>query len=300
MKAGGAEWTKSPAMMARVRADKRERLQWRYPPDLRAWREWNRTLATHYKGRVRYYEIWNEPDLGFFQGTAPEYLELLKAASEEIKAVDPTAIVMTGGFAGMDLRDHKADVLELTLDKGQPFFDRVAYHRHGPFARLQREVDGSLLPLMKKYGVTQPLYFNETAMGLSYDLEYGQAVELPKRLAFVWSRGATGYHYFNAWNREGEKSSARGYNMINPDFSPRPVYVAYNEMARALRGRDFDAQLPIGDGRWALAFRGKGDFMGSDAGSRVVVGWNEDPTLADLPIVLNVGATAKERKKNNL
>ena len=292
---GGAQWTKSSAMMARIRADKRERLQWRYPPTLEAWRAWNRALATHYKGRVRYYEIWNEPDLGFFQGTAPEYLELLKAASEEIKAVDPNAIVMTGGFGGMDLRDHKADVLNLTLEQGQPYFDRVAYHRHGTFARLQSEVDNTLLPLMKKYGVQEPLYFNETAMGKSYELEYEQAIELPKRLAFVWSRGATGYHYFNAWNREGEKSSARGYNMINPNFSPRPVYVAYNEMARALRGREFDAQLPIGDGRWAFSFRGRGDFMGSDADSRVVVAWNEDPTLADLPVVLNVGANAQAR-----
>ncbi|RMD81644.1 MAG: hypothetical protein D6820_04835, partial [Lentisphaerae bacterium] len=39
------------------------------PPRLDAWREWLTALAKRYKHRVRFWEIWNEPDLGFFNGT---------------------------------------------------------------------------------------------------------------------------------------------------------------------------------------------------------------------------------------
>ncbi len=262
---GGLEWTKSPETTQLIKERGDEKQQWRYPPRMDAWRPWVRAQAQRYKGRVRFYEIWNEPDFPFWKGTPEQYLELLKASYQEIKAVDPNAIVMTGGFASMIHRLNNPKVLELTLSEGKPYFDMLAYHKHSSFRTLREEVEDRLLPLMRKYNVTKPLYFNETAMSRNYEREYDQAVELPKRLALVWARGARGYHYFNIWNRAGESGSAAGYNMVNADFSPRPVWVAYNGMARVLRGRQFSHELKLGQGRWGFAFNGKGDFSGDDA-----------------------------------
>ena len=296
---GGAPWTKSAETRARIVADgidpDKDWPQGQYPPTVEAWRSWNRALAQHYKGRVHFYEVWNEPDLEFFRGTAPQYFELLKGSYEEIKAVDPTASVMTGGFASVEHPHHHAAVLDITLTQGKPYFDLLAYHRHGTFAGLQDEVDNKLLPMMKRAGVTQPLYFNETAMGREYAREYDQAVELPKRLAWAWSRGAKGYHYFTTWNQRSEGVSAQGYEMVNWDFSPRPAWVAYNEMSRVLRGRKFSHHLDLGKGRWGFAFSGKGDFSGQSADDYAVVAWTEDNVLPDAPIVLNVGAGASAR-----
>ena len=138
---GGAPWTKSPETRARIIADgvdpDKDWPQGQYPPTLESWRSWNRALAQHYKGRIHYYEVWNEPDLGFFKGTAEQYLEMLKGSYEEIKAVDPTATVMTGGFANINHPEHNPAVLDITLTQGQPYFDLLAYHRHGTFAMLQ-------------------------------------------------------------------------------------------------------------------------------------------------------------------
>ena len=298
---GGASWTKSPETLAIIKESKDEKQQWRYPPRADLWRVWMRALATRYKESVSHYEIWNEPDLEFFKGTPAQYHELLRIANEEIHAVNPDAIVISGGIAGMDLRDYNPEVLPGILEQGH--FDRVGYHRHGTFARLASEIDNRVLPMMKKYGVTKPLYFTETAMGSTYSAEFKQAVELPKRLAFVWSRGATGYHYFTIWDKPqtGRKSSGKGdgsdknYTMLRGDFAPRAVWVAYNEMSRVLRGRRFERQLDIGEGRWAFAFQGKGDFSGTGANSRALVAWNEDPLLADAPLVFNIGDGATAR-----
>ncbi len=292
---GGHEWTKSAETLRLIQEKNDRKQQWRYPPRLDAWRTWVRAQTERYRGKIRFYEIWNEPDIGFWKGTAQQYLDLLKAAHEEIKAADPDAIVMTGGFTSMDHRSHNRELFELTLREGQPYFDLLAYHRHGSFAMLQKEVDDKLIPLRKKLGVKEPLYFNETAMSRDYEREYDQAVELPKRLAFVWSRGAVGYHYFNVWNRATDASSAQGYNMVNADFSPRPVWVAYNEMARLLRGRQFSHELNLGKGRWGFAFHGKGDFTGDDGSDYALVAWTEDAVLADAPLVLAVGAKASAR-----
>ena len=40
------------------------------PADLQRWRDYVRTVAQRYKGRVRHYEIWNEPNLrSFYTGS---------------------------------------------------------------------------------------------------------------------------------------------------------------------------------------------------------------------------------------
>ena len=54
-------------------------------PDLDAWREYVRTVADRYRGRIRYWEVWNEPDLGGFnQMSLEEYVQLQKATYEEL------------------------------------------------------------------------------------------------------------------------------------------------------------------------------------------------------------------------
>ena len=192
---GGALWTKSPETLALIKERGDEQQQWRYPPRADLWRVWVRALAQRYKQSVSHYEIWNEPDLEFFKGTPAQYHELLRIADEEIHAANPAAIVISGGIAGMDLRDYKPEVLPGVLEGGH--FDRVGYHRHGTFSRLEGEIDNRVLPMMRKYNVTKPLYFTETAMGSTYSAEFKQAVELPKRLAFVWSRGRDGLPLFH-------------------------------------------------------------------------------------------------------
>ncbi|MEM6331992.1 MAG: beta-galactosidase [Planctomycetota bacterium] len=69
---GGAEWTKPPESLERARADNAMNRQWRYPPRPELWREFVRTVANRHRGRVRLREVWNEPDIGFFQGTTDQ------------------------------------------------------------------------------------------------------------------------------------------------------------------------------------------------------------------------------------
>lgn len=70
------------------------------------WREYVRRTVGHFKGRLRYWEVWNEPDLEQFWKDTPNpanYTLLLKAAYEEIKAVDPDAVVLLGGLSGIPM-----------------------------------------------------------------------------------------------------------------------------------------------------------------------------------------------------
>ena len=53
-------------------------LSWNDPQNL--WAQFVKQTVTHYKGQVRYWEIWNEPDdaQNSWAGTTADYYQLLK------------------------------------------------------------------------------------------------------------------------------------------------------------------------------------------------------------------------------
>lgn len=69
------------------------------------WSTYVREVAKHFKGRVSFYEIYNECDFktpghpATFSGSTEEYFELLKRAAKEIRTVDPRSKVLITGFS---------------------------------------------------------------------------------------------------------------------------------------------------------------------------------------------------------
>jgi hypothetical protein len=65
------------------------------PRDLAEWREYVRTVATRYAGRIDAYQIGNEPNLSWFwQGSRAELARLVRAGAQEIHRADPQAKVV--------------------------------------------------------------------------------------------------------------------------------------------------------------------------------------------------------------
>jgi hypothetical protein len=79
------------------------------PADINTWKNYVHTIATKYKGSIEAYEIWNEVNYpydpqfngdggapnGFFSGNVSDMVELTQTAYEEIKKVDPNALVLS-------------------------------------------------------------------------------------------------------------------------------------------------------------------------------------------------------------
>ena len=75
-----------------------------YPPDDPAdFAAYAAATATHYAGRIRRYEVWNEQNAGYrfwrpeFAGDPVAYGQLFAAAADAIHAADPQAEVLLGG-----------------------------------------------------------------------------------------------------------------------------------------------------------------------------------------------------------
>lgn len=71
------------------------------PADLTKWDAFCTTVATRYLGKVKYYEIWNEAnDSAFFSGTKTMLAQMVRRANQAIKAVDPTAKIISPSITG--------------------------------------------------------------------------------------------------------------------------------------------------------------------------------------------------------
>ncbi|TAH49634.1 MAG: hypothetical protein EYC68_17120 [Chloroflexota bacterium] len=70
--------------------------------NLKDWTDFLTAFVTRYKGRVRAYQIWNEPNLAREWCKRPpnpeEYARLLKASYQTIKSIDPNALVISAGL----------------------------------------------------------------------------------------------------------------------------------------------------------------------------------------------------------
>jgi polysaccharide biosynthesis protein PslG len=79
------------------------------PDDYQDFYDFMGAMAAHFRGRAHAYEIWNEQNLSREWEGAPlsaaDYVRLLQGAHLAIKAVDPNAIVVSGGPTPTEIND---------------------------------------------------------------------------------------------------------------------------------------------------------------------------------------------------
>ena len=67
-------------------------------PNLDKWEEFVGQMVAHYRGRIHYWEIWNEPNRAW--GSQPDlYAQILKRAVDAIERTDPDAKIVSMGGA---------------------------------------------------------------------------------------------------------------------------------------------------------------------------------------------------------
>jgi len=79
-----------------------------YPANYQDFWNFMGALASHFKGRIKAYEVWNEQNLQREWGaplSASDYVRLLAGAYQAIKAADPGAIVVSGAPTPTGMND---------------------------------------------------------------------------------------------------------------------------------------------------------------------------------------------------
>jgi xylan 1,4-beta-xylosidase len=122
---------------------------WSFPPkSLTRWTELVSATAEHYAkryGQARvagwFWEVWNEPDIGYWRGSVGEYLQLYRVSAEAVRSVLPGALVggpaTTGDLTPVaGLAAEGPEFLDSFLDfcTGQSVpLDFVTFHTKGAY-----------------------------------------------------------------------------------------------------------------------------------------------------------------------
>ncbi len=215
-----------------------------YPPDdLADWQDFVRVLVQRYgssgKNQVRYWEIWNEPDLPEFlsimndpgDGTIPVYADMLLAASQTIRATDPHAKVLLGGLS--DIRGPKflGKLLDLRGDRDvRTAFDIIPFHA---FTAHRVKLDLLTLPLQQR-NLQYELWINELN-----NSDWGQdwtraGNEIDDLYQLVFDYGITHTFWFKSWTTKWGPGIFHNRDPlweVRP-FVPSPFYNTFQQQSQ--------------------------------------------------------------------
>ena len=214
-------------------------------------------VARHYRGRVSYWQVWNEPNLPIFwhPSTNPDdYARLLAAAYRAIKRANPHARVVMAGMSGVDL-DFILRVAARTHS-----FDIVSVHpyRLVPEPKLLEQIQ-ALRSLHK------PIWFSEIgwAAGVGCDLctsEQAQSAYLVRFYSLAAAADVQRVFWYDLRDdSHAPESPEAHFGLLRRDLSAKPAYAAYAVLARLLRHATFDRAVALGQGDvYALCFQVRG------------------------------------------
>jgi len=242
------------------------------PPDnLDDYGDFVEAVVRRYEGRIRYYQIWNEPNIYPEWGERPvspeEYTELLKVGYTRVKQACPDCIVISGALAQTiplgprDLNDFI--FLQRMYDAGAgDYFDVLAMQGYGLWSgptdrRMRPRVLNFSRPLylrglmVENGDAHKPIWITEMnwnappedlpnkpfgSVTLEQQAQYAVLAYQRAQREWPWLGVINAWFFKRA--SDAERDQAMYYfRLVEPDFTPMPVYEAlkdYMHSAEAL------------------------------------------------------------------
>lgn len=291
-----------------------------------------KAAVERYRGRIAYWEQWNEPDLdSFYKGSASAYAETLAAAFRAGKAADAEVRILNGGWSGSrgfarvdDMLKTAASVHDVAAfhDYNSPIAKtqavKRAYRRAGVWPRpLWNTECGKEPSLREDRPLDQRLpYYREQAAEMVRAMTVAAALGVERTFWFCWAWEPFAMHVAN-----GPRPVAGGYralaDLIDAPVPAKPLGTV--DLGAAARGT-FAFAFERPDGLAVVAWRDPAAArfgvgvqtitLPIDAGAVVVVQGSDgrtipakprsgmlELTLADEPLLIRAdGACAALRK----
>src|SRR5438105_1980276 len=171
------------------------------PYSMTDWSNFVSAVANRYKGRIRYYELWNEPNASnWWSGTTSQMLQLASIAYGIIKSVDPSATVLTPAPQGLYAFQWMQGYFAIG---GANYANVVAFHGYvGAFNGTTTRPPEYWIPVVKNmrttmanYHVYKPLWDTEAGWGANwqYPSTYNRVGFVARMYMLHWLYGVSRY-----------------------------------------------------------------------------------------------------------
>ena len=245
--------------------------------NLTGWSNYVSKVVGHTKGKIKYWEVWNEPPN--FTGkdqTPADYARLVASAYDAAKAANPDCMV------GLAAKSVHINYLEQVIKAGaKDHFDYITLH---PYELLDGIADNigteplfmHIVPTLRKMLAAQnpaktnvPVIFTE----LGCDSRKGadtQAHALVKAYTMSIAQGVSCVHWF-----EGMDGDSGPLGLLKRDGTPRPAYTAMAQMIKYLgQHPEYLGWVQLNNRHPGFAFQG--------ATNTVLVAWAHKGTTDDI------------------
>lgn len=264
------------------------------PDDLDDYGDFVETVVSRYKGRIRYYQLWNEPNIypewGEQSVDPVGYTRLLCEGYARAKATDPDVAIISGALAqtvdlsGRDLNDFI--FLQRMYDAGAgDCFDILSTNA---YLLWSAPTDHRMRPLVINYGRTEyirdimvrngdahkPIWISEMnsnavpvgpaaqdvvgwgAFGqVSVETQAAWAPLAYERAQVEWPYvGVVNFWFFKPASDADANQAYYYFRMLEPDFTPLPVYDSMKAYANQTP-RLYPGTYQ--EDHWAVAWRGE-------------------------------------------
>jgi polysaccharide biosynthesis protein PslG len=239
----------------------------------RAFASWATAAVSRYRGRGILWEIYNEPNTGFWtpKPNISEYVKLALETSKAIHDVAPGEQIIGPAVWGMDF-----EFVEECLRSGLlNYWSAVSVH---PYRKPEPEtvVDdyARLRKLIDKYapaGKRVPIISSEWGYSAaSFNVgEEKQATLLARQLLINQSQGVKLSIWYD-WQDDGRNPREIEhhfgtvlplyYSGREPVYDAKPAYRAMQTLSRFLAGYRFSQRVSLTSDDYVLAFQNKGDI----------------------------------------
>ena len=204
--------------------------------NLAAWSAYVSAIVQHTKGRIKRWEVWNEPPNGTGRDQTPaDYANIVVSAYDAAKSADPACLV------GLAAKSAHVNYLEQVIKAGaKDHFDYITLH---PYEVLNSIADNAgteavfmnIVPAVRKMLAAQnpakadvPVIFTE----LGCDVKKGadtQAHALVKAYTMGIAQGAACIQWF-----EGRDGDSGPMGLLDGKGTPRQSYTALAQMIQHL------------------------------------------------------------------
>jgi hypothetical protein len=216
---------------------------------------WVRQVVRRYKGRIRHWEIWNEPNIFFWTGPREMYAELLTRAYETIKQEDPQAVVLGCSTSQID-----TGFIRMTMEQGGRF-DALTIH---PYRGVL--VDRDYMDDLRRAAALvdgRPVWITEIGFPSQWLTGYSERRQASLVARVYLASLASGAVRNVSWYDFRNDGSDPYYNEMNfgllrSDLRPKPGYRAMATIARAMPpGGEVAGEIEVGEGAYAFRFTGE-------------------------------------------
>ena len=200
--------------------------------NLPAWSEYVSEIVKHAKGRIRYWEVWNEPPNFTGKDQTPEdYAKIVVSAYDAAKAADPSCRV------GLAAKSVHVNYLEQVIKAGaKDHFDYITVHPYEVLGTVishagTEPVFMNIVPVIRKMLAVQnpakadvPILFTEIGTDTKKGTDL-QGHALVKAFTMGIAQGVTCINWF-----EGMDGDSGPMGLLERNGQPRPAYTAMAQL----------------------------------------------------------------------